>query len=196
MPIKSNGAERRGHDARRQAAHQAEVARVVEALRKIVYALHQSHREAHRRWNVSSAQLLVLQKLQEAPALSVNDLADRTFTHQSTVSVVVARLVRRGLVSRGRSAEDARRTELALTTAGRSLLRRAMSVAQTDLIAALEAMPATRLRQIVSCLDEVVDAVGVDGQSVGMFFEELPRGRARKLSAKTSAARSAARAAR
>lgn len=149
-----------------------EVAQVVHALRRIVRALHHSHRLAEQQWRLSSAQLLVLQRLAESPTLSVNELAGRTFTHQSTVSVVVTRLVRRGLVRRGRAGHDARRAELELTASGRTLLKRAMSSAQGQLIDALEAMPAARLTAIGRSLQSVVKALGAGREPAGMFFED------------------------
>jgi DNA-binding MarR family transcriptional regulator len=109
---------------------------------------------------VSAAQLLVLQRLAEYPAPSVNDLAERTYTHQSTVSVVVSRLVRRGLVRRGRSGRDGRRTSLALTASGRALLDRAMNVSSGRLINALDSMSTARLRAMLSGLAHVVTALG------------------------------------
>ena len=158
---------------RRMDRHQDDVAEVVDGLRRIVRALHHSHRLAEQRWQISAAQLLVLQRLAETPTLSVNELADRTFTHQSTVSVVVTRLVDRGLVRRSRADDDGRRAELALTTPGRALLQRAMSSAQGQLIDALDAMSSAQLRVIASGLHDVVDALGVAGEPAGMFFEDV-----------------------
>jgi hypothetical protein len=71
--------------------------KALDALRRIVQVLRESSRWAERHVGLSGAQLFVLQTLGEAPAASVNDLAGRTHTHQSTVSMVVARLVERGL---------------------------------------------------------------------------------------------------
>ena len=152
--------------------HRREVTAVVNGLRRIVRALHRSHRLAEQKFELSAAQLLVLQRLAEVPSLSVNELADRTFTHQSTVSVVVTRLVGRGLVRRSRADDDARRAELVLTPSGRLLLQRAMSSALAQLIDALDAMPTSRLRHIGGCLDGVVDALGVAAEPPGMFFED------------------------
>lgn len=152
------------------------MAHVVDGLRRIVRALHQSHRRAEHRWRLSAAQLLLLQRLAEAPTLSVNELANRTFTHQSTVSVVVARLVSRGLVRRSRAGDDARRAELALTPSGRALLRRAMSSAQAQLFDALDAMPSAKLRVIADGIHDVASALGVEGEPAGMFFEEILSG--------------------
>ena len=153
-------------------SHRREVSEVVDSLRRIVRVLHQSHRIAEQRWQLSAAQLLVMQRLAEEKTLSVNQLADRTFTHQSTVSVVVTRLVSRGLVRRSRADDDARRAELALTPAGRVLLQRAMTSALTKLMDALDDMPESRLRVIGSCLNRVVDALGVAEEPAGMFFED------------------------
>jgi DNA-binding MarR family transcriptional regulator len=153
----------------------------VDALRRIVRALHRSNRLAEQRWEVSSAQLLVLQRLSEAPTLSVNELADRTFTHQSTVSVVVTRLVKRGLVARSRADDDARRAELSLTSSGRALLRRAMGAAQMQLFDALDAMPIGELRRINACLEQIVDALGVAREPAGMFFEDVEAGDGRRV---------------
>jgi DNA-binding MarR family transcriptional regulator len=153
--------------------HRDDVAQVVDGLRRIVRALHYSHRLAEQRWQVSAAQLLVLQRLAEARSLSVNQLADRTFTHQSTVSVVVTRLVDRGLVRRSRADDDARRAKLALTAAGRALLQRAMSSAQGELIDALEEMTSTELRAIATGLHDIVESLGVAREPAGMFFEDV-----------------------
>jgi DNA-binding MarR family transcriptional regulator len=168
---------RNGNDAsaNRGEAHRAAVTNVVNGLRRIVRALHRSHRVAEQRWDLSAAGLLVLQRLAEAPTLSVNELADRTFTHQSTVSVVVTRLVNRGLVRRERASDDLRRAELALTQQGRVLLQRAMSSAQTRLIDAADAMPTAQLRALGSGLDQLVDALGMAAEPPGMFFEDGAR---------------------
>ena len=96
---------------------------VVDSVRRIVRALRESSREAERKVGISGAQLFVLQQLAGGPAQSVSDLAERTLTHQSSVSVVVQRLVSVGLVARRPSRSDRRRTELRLTSRGRHVLR-------------------------------------------------------------------------
>jgi DNA-binding MarR family transcriptional regulator len=73
---------------------------VLDSLRRIVQVLRESSRRAERQLGISGAQLFVLEKLAEAPSQSLNELAERTHTHQSSVSTVVARLVKRGPRSR------------------------------------------------------------------------------------------------
>src|SRR5262245_7661013 len=99
---------------------------VLDAIRRIVQVLRVSSRAAEREVGLSAAQLFVLDRLAGAnQALSVNELAERTLTHQSSVSVVVQKLEKHGLIGRGRAANDARRMELSLTPAARKLLSKA-----------------------------------------------------------------------
>src|SRR5262245_858835 len=102
-----------------------EVPVVLDAFRRIVRELRLGARTAERAVGVSAAQLFVLEKLAANPAASVAELAARTLTDPSSVSVVVSRLAERGLVSRTTASADARRAEIALTARGRALARRA-----------------------------------------------------------------------
>jgi len=122
---------------------------------------------------LSTAQLFVLQKLAEAGELSVNEVAERTHTHQSSVSVVVQRLVERGLVSRERSRHDARQMQLSATRAGHAILRSAPSPAQDRLIGAMARMTPPHLRQLATSLQRLVDLLGVDkDEPAVMLFED------------------------
>lgn len=130
---------------------------------------------------LSGAQLFVLQRLAGAPALSLNELADRTLTHQSTVSVVVTRLVAGGLVTRRRGGDDGRRVEIALTARGRAALKQAPAAAQDRLIAALGAVGAGARRTLARELGRLVEAMALPEQAPPMFFESpsAPRRKAR-----------------
>lgn len=146
---------------------------VFNSLRRLVHALHSSSRETERKLGVTGAQLFVLAQLRATPSLSINDLAERTMTHQSTVSVVVRRLVRRKLVKKVRSAADGRRVELTLTPSGATLLRKAPEVMQVRLKRAIEALPAGERRALAIGLDHLNGALGASEAPVAMFFETL-----------------------
>jgi len=143
----------------------------VNALRHIVRAIRLSSHAAETRLGISGAQLFVLQQLAESPAASLNELAARTLTDQSSVSVVVSRLVRRGLVARRASDGDARRVELSQTARGRALLRSAPELAQTRLVTALKKVPARDLRTVRRVLEAVARDLGAGGEPPVMFFE-------------------------
>ena len=156
----------------------AEARAALDAIRRIVRMLRESSGAAERRAGVSGAQLFVLQQLRSrGAALSLRALAERTATHESSVSVVVQRLVDAGLVARRRSREDARRVELSLLPAGRALLRRAPPLAQEKLIAALERLEARERRSLARSLEALVARLGLAAQPPAMFFEGASRGR-------------------
>jgi DNA-binding MarR family transcriptional regulator len=123
---------------------------------------------------LSGAQLFVLQCLARQSPCSVNELAARTATDQSSVSVVVSRLVARGHVKRTQSKLDRRSVELTLAPSGKALLERAPEAAQERLIAALMELSKTELGSLSRLLGKVIDAADVAEQTPTLFFEDGP----------------------
>lgn len=144
----------------------------LDAIRRVVRMLRESAGKAQRRAGLTGAQLFVLQQLEEGRALSMRELAERTATHESSVSVVVQRLVHARLVQRSRSETDARRVELALLPAGAAVLRKAPPLAQEKLIAAVDELPLRDRRALARSLETLVGRLGLDARPPAMFFEE------------------------
>jgi DNA-binding MarR family transcriptional regulator len=153
---------------------------VLDSLRRIVRGLRLSARDAEREAGISGAQLFVLQTLSEQPASSLNDLAERTLTDQSSVSVVVKRLADRKLVTRKPSPIDARRIELSLTAAGRKLLARCPEPTQARLLGALRRLPPGELEHLTASLAALVAQMGLEEAAARMFFDEEAPTRARR----------------
>ena len=145
----------------------------LDALRRIVQALRTSSAHAQHDTGLSGAQLFVLRQL-EASALSINALAERTHTHQSSVSAVVQRLAEAGLVERRAPANDRRKVEAVLTPRGRARMRRSPTVAQDALVAALDALSAKARAGLAEGLNQLSDGMGL-APSAPMFFEEPAR---------------------
>ncbi|HEY6463659.1 MAG TPA: MarR family transcriptional regulator [Polyangiaceae bacterium] len=152
---------------------------VMDALRRIVRDLRLSARDAERGAGISGAQLFVLQSLAESPAGSLNDLADRTLTDQSSVSVVVKRLADRKLVARKASTQDARRIELSLTGAGRRLLARCPEPTQARLLHSLRRLSSPDLTKLTDGLSALILQMGIEDADARMFFDEEAPGKAR-----------------
>ena len=155
----------------RQTAAQ-EVTSVMNSLRALVRALRISTRAVEKEIGISGAQLFVLQQLHDAPARSVNELAERTSTHQSSVSTVVSRLVERGFARREPSADDARRMEISITERGRQLVQSAPRTAQSRMLTAMQAMPPEQVHALAEALETLVREAGFAGEPAPMFFED------------------------
>ena len=154
--------------------------RVLDALRRVVQSLRLSARAAESDLGLSGAQLFVLQKLSEERSLSVNDLAERTLTHQSSVSVVAARLVEKGLVARQQAATDARRLELSITPRGRAMLRKSPLAAQERLLHGLAEMSERERAQLAGLLEQLNEGAGLAEESPRMFFDGESTGAAKR----------------
>jgi DNA-binding MarR family transcriptional regulator len=148
-----------------------EFTRSMDAVRAIVRALRINTRAIEQEIGISLAQLFVLQQVAERPTESLNDLAGRTATHQSSVSVVVRRLVDRGLVSRKAAATDKRRVQIATTPAGEKVLASAPRTVQVRLMAGLERMPANERHQLADLLEKWLDSSGISYTSPPMLGE-------------------------
>ena len=156
-------------------ANAERVAQLMDSFRRIVQSLRSSHRAAEYH-NLTGAQLFVLHALHDAARpLSVGELATRTRTDPSTVSVVVGRLVRKGLVQSVRSSKDSRRAELSLTKRGEALQKKApATVAQERLLTALEELNERDAVLLERILLEIVDIMGESDARPSMMFDTDP----------------------
>ena len=144
----------------------------IDAFRRIVQALRTSNRDAEHRVGLSAAQLFALQQLEAHPGSSINELAAHTFTHQSSVSVVVRRLVQRRLVAKMTAREDRRRVRLVVTDGGRQVLRRSPGAIQDRLIAGIAALPTDQRQMLADALSAIARRVSTKDGHPSMFFEE------------------------
>src|SRR5215468_6906813 len=159
--------------------HDVHIAQTIErsmnSVRSIVRALRINTRAVELKMGISLAQLFVLQQLAERSADSLNELAERTATHQSSVSVVVRRLVERGLVSRTASANDRRRIEIEVTPSGRDLLAGAPVTVSMELVAALRRMSRADRESLADLLERWLREARIDFTTPPMLGEEEDR---------------------
>ncbi|MDB4949139.1 MAG: MarR family transcriptional regulator [Gemmatimonadetes bacterium] len=149
-----------------------EIPRVLDSLRRIVRLLRVASRATEKEIGISGAQLYVLQELAEEPASSVNELAERTTTHQSSVSAVVSRLVERGLVARRPSPEDGRRVNIEVTAAGLEMVSQAPPTAQVQLVEGLRSLTDEQREMLADLMERWVAGSHLEMGPVPFIFEE------------------------
>lgn len=90
----------------------------MQALWALAHALDRGSKGMARGVGVTGPQRLVLRIVGLRPGISAGELAAVLHLHKSTISIVVQRLIKQGLLTRGAHRADARRAVLQLTARG------------------------------------------------------------------------------
>ena len=162
------------HKTQPEDAHDGEEVRsVLDSIRRIVRVLRLSARHTEKAFGLSAAQLFVLHKLAEGQRPQTpSELAEKALTDQSSVSVVVQRLVDRGYVLRTRSVRDGRSFDLTLTDAGRRVVKKSPDSTQDRLLEAMMKMSPARTKQLAELMEELVGHTGIAAEEATMLLED------------------------
>jgi DNA-binding MarR family transcriptional regulator len=144
---------------------------ILNSFRRLVSALHVASRQTEKQLGMSTAQLFALQKLQDGQGRSLNELAQLTYTHQSSLSVVIRKLVDKGMVQSSPAPEDSRRLLLQLTTKGRRTLDKASASVPDRLLEALAGMNPRDQMELDRLLSELLDRAAMSDMKPEFFFE-------------------------
>ena len=128
---------------------------VLVALRQIVRAIDLHSKKLVQRHGVTGPQMLVLKKLAEAAPLAVGELARRANLSQATVTDILDRMQRRGLVSRMRSEADKRRVIVTLTAEGTRLLDTSPPLLQDSFVAGFQELPRWEQTAMVATVQRI-----------------------------------------
>lgn len=145
---------------------------IVLGLRRVVKAIEVYSREVQKAFGLTGPQLWALKVLSRQGSLSVGELAEALAVHQSSLSVLIDRLERRGLLRRRRDPEDRRIVRLALTPEGTALAARAPEPAQGRLLHALRRMPAEEVKWIAAAIDRLVGIMEAGDVEARFFFSD------------------------
>ncbi|HEY1340736.1 MAG TPA: MarR family winged helix-turn-helix transcriptional regulator [Bryobacteraceae bacterium] len=141
-------------------------------LRRIVRAIELYSQDVLRSFGLTGPQLWAIKTLQREGPLAATTLADALAVQPSTLSILVDRLERRGLVRRIRSREDRRFVELGLTPKGEELAGRAPEAAQGRLLHGLGTLSAPKQRAILKAVTALVQMMEASDVEVRYFFSD------------------------
>lgn len=110
--------------------------------------------------DLTPRQYAVLVAVAENEGLSQTDLVEMTGIDRSTLADIIRRMLKKGLVQRRRTKEDARAYAVKLTEDGRRMLETAEPMAKKVDERILQALPAAERERFLSDLNMIVDALG------------------------------------
>ena len=138
-------------------------------------AVHLLHRAGQRagdifademsRVKLTPRQYAVLVSVAENEGLSQTGLVDRTGIDRSTLADIIRRMLRKGLLQRKRTKEDARAYSVRLTEEGRQLLDAAKPGAQRAEDRLLSALPPDQRGRFLEAMASIVQSIGVSSPS-------------------------------
>lgn len=109
--------------------------------------------------DLTPRQFAVLATVAEEEGLSQTDLVSRTGVDRSTLADIVRRMLKKGLLQRRRTKEDARAYAVKLTEEGWRVLRAAEPVVRRVDDKVLSALPPKQREQFLTDLVTIVDAM-------------------------------------
>lgn len=142
---------------------------VLVALRRIIRATDLHSRQLSKVSGLTSPQLLILQLLRQQTELTVGEVAQRVSLSQATVTTIIDRLEKRGLVKRERGSSDKRKVYVYLTDAANAVLLNAPKPLQESFVQQFQDLHDWEQTMILSALERVaymMDAQHIDASPV------------------------------
>ena len=146
-------------------------------------AVHLLHRAGQRAGDIFSdemskvkltpRQYAVLVSVAEHEGLSQTGLVDRTGIDRSTLADIIRRMLRKGLLQRKRTKEDARAYSVRLTEEGRQLLETAAPGASRSEERLLAALPHEQRHAFLLALATIVKSMGLSQGMAAARVEKL-----------------------
>ena len=144
-------------DTEREACDQ-----VLAALRRIIRAIDLHSRKLAQRYGLTGPQLIILKELQSLGDVSVGELAKRISLSSGTVTDILERLEKRGLVQRARSNADRRRVLNRITEKGEEILQKAPTLLQERFVEEFEKIQDWEQTLILSSLQRVASLMEIE----------------------------------
>lgn len=128
---------------------------IVAALRRIIRAVDLHSKYLAQRYGLTGPQLVVLQFLSRRGSRTTGELAESVSLGQATLSDLLERLEKKGLIRRQRSSVDKRRVINELTPAGQDAIREAPPLLQERFMTELKRLEDWEQSLVLSTLQRV-----------------------------------------
>jgi len=134
---------------------------VLAAMRRVMQAADLRSRRLARQTGLTAPQLAVLQAIAELGEVTTGRISAHVSLSQATVTLILDRLVERGLVERYRSQADRRVVHSRLTEDGKAALVAAGPAIGARLLRDFAALPAERRKALAGALEWLAERLNV-----------------------------------
>jgi DNA-binding MarR family transcriptional regulator len=150
-----------------------EVDQILEAILYLYTESRRITKEVARQAELTGPQLTVLKMLEGVGDLSLSGLSERIRAQNSTVTGIIDRMEREGLVARVRSTEDRRVVHIRLTDKGARIARDIPVEPMEIFRSALEGLSAGETRDLLRILTKIAKSVrSIVKRDVGVAAKE------------------------
>ena len=147
---------------------------VMIALRKIIQAIDMNSKKLVKRVGLTGPQLVILQEISSLGEVSVGEVARAVSLSQATLSGILSRMEKRGLLSRRRSQQDKRRVLVSITDNGKQVLEDAPPLMQEAFVDKFENLQEWERTMILSALQRLVSIMDAKAIQVAPFLATSP----------------------
>jgi MarR family transcriptional regulator, organic hydroperoxide resistance regulator len=131
-------------------------------LWSVEHGLQSTSKRMESTLGITGPQRLVLRIVTERPGLSAGELAHIVHLHPSTITGILQRLIKKGLLRRERDRRDTRRIRLHPEAAAKSYVAASASTVESAITRALARVPRQRVRHAREVLAAIARALTND----------------------------------
>lgn len=147
------------------------VQEVLIALRRVIRATDMHSRQLVKSAGLTSPQIVLLQAIQEAGEMTIGEAAQRVNLSQATVTSILDRLEKRGLIQRIRSVTDKRKVYVSLSEQGLETLSAAPMPLQRNFVKQFEALQDWEQQMILASLQRIAHMMDAEQIDASPYLE-------------------------
>jgi DNA-binding MarR family transcriptional regulator len=148
--------------------------KILLAVRKIMRAIDMHSSYLARQYGLTSPQLICLKKLAEDGITTPGALAKSVHLSHATVTGIINRLEKKGLLKRARNMADGRSFQVEITDPGLSMLKTAPSMLQDHFMEELSKLQEWEKSMILSSIQRVTAMLSVEAIDVAPVLTTGP----------------------
>lgn len=143
---------------------------VMIALRKIIQAIDLNSKKLVKRVGLTGPQLVILQEISNLGEVTAGEIARAVSLSQATLTGILERMEKRGLLSRRRSEHDKRRVMVSITDSGIKVLADAPPLMQEEFVDGFSSLQEWEQNMILSSLQRLVSIMDAKAIQAAPFL--------------------------